>query len=175
MKAKNIQMIAVGTILAAAVMVSYLMSRPVLFARESKIPVFMGEEITVQRAITAVKAGRAVRVERDVMAAKAVTAPVPAPEVAVPLPILPPRVSYRVLPEYPVSALEQGLQGTAVLSIYVGLSGAAEKVEVKSSSGVVELDASAVSAVSEWKFNPAVQGGAPLASWFEVPIKFVLN
>jgi len=177
MKTKNISMVAVGTILAAVVVVSYLMARPALFVRESSLPVFMGEEVIIQKStdktVKALKGRTAVKAEKAVTAVKAEGIPVP--KVAAPLPILPPRVSYRVLPEYPVSALEQGLQGTAVLSIYVGLSGAAEKVEVRSSSGAAELDASALAAVSQWTFDPASQGGAAVASWFELPVRFEIK
>jgi TonB family protein len=164
MKTKTLSLISIAAVLTAAVMVSYLMTRPALFVKESSIPIFMGEELIIQKAA-----------EKTVTAVKVQSVPAPVPKVAAPLPILPPRVSYRVLPEYPVSALQQGLQGTAILSIYVGLSGAAERVELKSSSGVAELDRSAVAAVSEWKFNPAIRGGAAIASWFEVPVRFAIK
>ena len=160
MKTKTISLIAVGIILTAAIAVSYLISRPGLFVSQREMPIFMGEEIVVHKTVSAVKA------------AKAVSTPMPQPKVVTPLLIFPPRISYRVLPNYPASALEQGLGGTAVLSIYVGLRGDPEKIEVKSSSGVAELDQSAATAVSQWKFVPATQGGKAMASWFELPVRF---
>jgi TonB family protein len=177
MNIKSLPLISIGMILVAAIAVSYLISRPALFLRESSMPVFMGEEITVvQKGVEgvrgvekAVKAQKAIKAER---ASRVISQPVPQPKVAAPLPILPPSISHRILPEYPVSALEQGLEGTVLLSIYVGMNGSAKKVEVKNSSGVSELDTSAVKAVSQWKFNPAAQGGKAVASWFEFPVRF---
>lgn len=171
MSARNLSLVAVGIILLAALTVGFLVSRPALWVRNRNIPVFAGEEITV-KAVTAIKSKTALKVERAVKAVKAKTMPVLEPKLATPLPIFPPKIFYRVLPEYPVSALEQGLEGTTLLSIYIGAAGKPEKVEIKSSSGVAELDQSAVAAVSEWKFNPASQGGAAIASWFEIPVRF---
>ncbi|MFH1684472.1 MAG: energy transducer TonB [Candidatus Margulisiibacteriota bacterium] len=176
MKTKNVSLVAVGVILIAAVMVSFLMSRTSSFVQKSEMPLFMGQEMVVQNkavgVVEAVKVAKAVRINRAV---KAVSNPMPQPKVAAPLPIFPPKVSFSVLPQYPVTALEQGLQGTTILSIYVGMSGAAEDVQIKASSGVSELDQSAVAAATQWKFNPAAQGGSALASWFEVPVSFRIN
>ncbi|MEE8637430.1 MAG: energy transducer TonB [Candidatus Margulisiibacteriota bacterium] len=169
MKTKTVSLVAIGMILVAAIAVSYLISRPALFVSQKSMPVFMGEEVVIHKAATAVKARTVVK------AAKAVSAPMPQPKLAVPLPILPPRISYRVLPNYPATALEQGLGGTAILSIYVGLNGDPKQVVVKSSSGVAELDKSAVTAVSQWKFNPAAQGGKAIASRFELPVRFEIK
>jgi TonB family protein len=160
MKTKTIPLVAIGVILMAAIAVSFLISRPGLFVSQREMPIFMGEEIVVHKTVSAIKA------------AKAISTPMPQPKVATPLPIFPPRISYRVLPDYPTSALEQGLGGTTILSIYVGLRGDSEKVEIKSSSGVAELDRSAATAVSQWKFVPATQGGKAIASWFELPVRF---
>jgi len=172
MKSQNLSMIAVGMILVVGIMVSFLVARPVSMVQPREMPVFMGQEVAVQRAVEGLrgqdKAKKAVKAQRAIKA-------VPQPKAVTPLPLVPPTVSYRVLPEYPVSALEQGLQGTAILSIYVGLGGVAERVEVASSSGVAELDNSAVKAVSQWKFSPAMQGGAAVASWFEMPVRFQIN
>src|SRR3989339_799437 len=127
--------------------------------------VLMGEEVFVSStAKTAVQA-----------ASKAVSAPAPMPTAVAPLPIFPPKVIYSILPQYPASALLQGLEGTTLLSVYVGLNGAAERVEVKTSSGLAALDEAAAAAVAQWKFNPATQGSAAIASCFEVPVRFVVN
>lgn len=172
MNTKNVSLVAVGVILIAAVMVSFLMSKTSSFVQQREMPVFMGQEMVVQnKVVKAVQVEKAVTINRAVSTnvQKVVSKPVPQPKV---LPIMPPNISYRVLPQYPGSALKQGLQGTTILSIYVGMSGAAEKVQVKSSSGVAELDQAAQTAVAQWKFNPASQGGSALASWFEIPVSF---
>jgi len=172
MKIKTIPLIAMGMILIAAVAVSYLISRPGLFVGQRKMPIFMGEELIVKKAVEGVGGVRMASKAEVNKVIKAASVPAPQPKVATPLPIFPPRISYSVLPNYPASALEQGLGGIAILSIYVGLTGDPEKIEVKSSSGIAELDESAVTAVSQWKFIAASQGGRTLASWFELPIRF---
>ena len=131
-------------------------------------PVFYGEEVTVRTVTEPVVLVKAQPIAA-VQAAPASVTP------AVPLPIVPPSVTFKVLPEYPAVALEQGSEGTVLLSVYVGLTGQAEKIETKLSSGVAGLDAAARQAIAQWTFSPAAQGGAALASWFEVPVRFELK
>lgn len=163
MKTKTVSLVAIGMIFVVAVAVSYLMSRPAWFVQERSMPIFMGEEIVINKTTSVART------------AKAVSLPVPQPKVATPLPIFPPRISFRVLPNYPATALEQGLEGTTILSIYVGMAGDPEKIEIKSSSSVSELDQSALTAVSQWKFEPASQSGKAIASWFELPVRFKIK
>ena len=153
-----------------------VMSRPHQVV-SSSVPVFMGEEVTVNKAvavaptITLVKPA-AVSIAKDVTAVKVVPAPQPR---AVPLPIVPPSIASSVLPVYPAKALEGGTEGLVLLSVYVGLTGQPEEIETKTSSGYAELDAAAAQAVSQWRFFSATQGGQPLASWFEIPVRFVIK
>jgi len=175
MKTNNLTLVAIGIILIAALMVSFLMSRSSVLVQKKEMPIFMGDLVVINKApaVEAAKVSPAtVAASKAIAMPKAASTPMPQPKVVTPLPIMPPKISYRVLPQYPKSALQKGLAGTTVLSIYVGLNGNPEKVEVKSSSGVAELDQSAVTAVSQWKFNPATLGSNALASWFEVPIRF---
>ncbi|MDD5383211.1 MAG: energy transducer TonB [Candidatus Margulisbacteria bacterium] len=143
----------------------YFLTRPQI-APAGKELVFLGETVTVNQAaktISAVPAKQAIRT---------VSVPAPAPQIAAPLPIMPPVITFKVLPVYPAAALQKGLEGTALLSVYIGLNGQPEKVEVKTSSGVPEFDGSAVQAVEQWRFTPAAQGSAALASWYEIPVRF---
>ncbi|NQT30082.1 MAG: energy transducer TonB [Candidatus Saganbacteria bacterium] len=173
MESRKLSLIGIGIILVSAILVGYLVARPGMFAQKKEAPIFWGEEIAVQnKSVTVVGQKAAVRVAKVVGTQKmAKTVPTSQPKV---LPIFPPSISYSVLPEYPVSALQEGLAGTTVLSIYVGLQGRPERIEVKSSSGVSELDKAATLAVSKWQFSPAMQGGTAIASRFEVPVKFTL-
>jgi TonB family protein len=174
MNSKTKYWVAIDVVLIAAVMVSFLVAKTNVFQQRKALPVFMGEEITVQKATKAMTARKVMTAAKaEVMTVtKAVAQPVAQSKVAAPLPIIPPQVTQRVMPQYPVSALEQGLSGTVMVAVNVGLNGAAQAVEVKTSSGVAELDQAAVAAVSEWKFSPATQGTAALASWFEFPVRF---
>lgn len=93
-----------------------------------------------------------------------------APQVSVPpvLPITPPKVLSAVYPSFTQS-------GLVVLQALVNAGGAVEQVKVKASSGTETLDQSAVTALYKWKFSPAMQGSASLASWYEVPVRFELK
>ena len=177
-KAKEVSVknIVVFLVFSFAISAGYFLARPHT-AMTKSVPVFMGEEVVISRPLSAAvaeKAATAGSVSKAQTAVKVQTAPAPQPK-ATPLPIVPPAIILKVLPSYPEAMLGQGLQGTVLLSVYVGLSGKAEKIEVKTSSGFGELDQSAQEALAQWKFSPASQGGVSLASWFEVPVKFVIK
>jgi len=95
--------------------------------------------------------------------------------IPVPLPIIPPQVISQVLPEYPLAALEKGIEGVALIEAQIALSGTPQNVMVKSGSGNAELDSAAVIAVSKWRFSPAQQGNAAMNSVFEVPVRFSIK
>lgn len=182
-KAKEISVrnFVILVVVSFAVTVGYYLSRPHSVTTKS-IPVFVGEEVTVRKAAeSTIVVEKVFRAERALKAKKVAfakasmakgVAPLPTPKVTAPLPIIPPSVTFKVLPSYPVSALEKGLEGTILLSIYVGLNGQPERIEAKVSSGVQELDEAAIGAVSQWRFSPATQGGQAIASWYEIPVRF---
>jgi len=158
-------------VVSLAVSAVFYLSRPQ--TRTSSIPIFMGEEVTVKKAVEGI---RGVEMATEGVKAAPVVKAAPAPATqAAPLPIVPPSVTVRVLPAYPASSLANGTEGVVLLSAYVGLTGQPEKIETKTSSGISELDEAAMKAVSQWQFSPASQGGAALASWFEVPVRFVIK
>jgi len=160
--------IAVFLVLAVALTL-YAALRPKAVVQS---PTFVYEEIVVSKAIKADKAIKSDRAERSIRAEKAVRME---KGISAPLPIVPPRVISQIWPEYPVSALIKGIEGLVLVQAYIGIGGNAERVEVKISSGYPELDEAAIKAVSSWRFAPAMQGNAALASWFEVPIRFRLR
>lgn len=175
-KEVSLQNIAVYLTLSLVAAAGVVMFRPHQVVGQSA-PVFMGEEVTVHRtgALTpAVSLAKPLVVSpaKDAAVVKAVPAPQPQ---AVPLPIIPPSIASSVLPVYPAKALADVREGLVLLSVYVGLTGQPEKIETKTSSGYPELDASAAQAVSQWKFFSATQGGQALASWFEIPVRFVIR
>jgi len=172
MKTNNLSFVALGVSLTVAIGVSYLLARPLSLVKQTKMPVFMVQPIIVQKASTAVSGARAISAVKEI---RVESLPAPQPTVVTPLPILPPRVVYSVLPVYPESALQKTQAGTVLLSLYINATGKAERVEVKTSSGVSELDQSAISAVSRWRFDPATQGGTVVTSRFEVPVRFQIN
>lgn len=78
-------------------------------------------------------------------------------------------------PRYPKTAIDAKAGGDVMLRVLVDRSGTPEQVEVESSTGNAELDASAIAAVRKWKFNPARDGDAAVPSWVLVPINFSLS
>ena len=56
----------------------------------------------------------------------------------------------------------------------VSAAGAAERVEVKASSGSPRLDDAALEAVRRWRFVPARRGADAVAGWALVPVVFEL-
>ena len=78
-------------------------------------------------------------------------------------------------PLYPAASRRLGEQGKVVLRVHVGADGAAEKIELKTSSGFARLDISAQDAVSRWRFVPARRGDQAVAAWVLVPIAFNLD
>lgn len=82
---------------------------------------------------------------------------------------------YAPAPRYPTTARRKGLQGEAVLRVLVNASGQPERIEIMRSSGHRLLDRAALAAVRDWRFRPATDVGAPIASWVEIPITFRLE
>jgi protein TonB len=110
----------------------------------------------------------------------ATPAPEPSPPGPVtPLPIIPPNFNAAYLdnpaPVYPPLARRSGEQGRVVLRVLVTPNGAAEAVELRTSSGSARLDQAAIETVKRWRFVAARQGDQAVAAWVLVPITFSLE
>ncbi|WP_082708898.1 energy transducer TonB [Thiobacillus denitrificans] len=110
--------------------------------------------------------------------------PTPVAEAPKPAPPLPPAPSpprpadylNNPKPPYPALSKRLGEEGTVRLNILVNLDGSVARLELARSSGYPRLDRSAMETVqSSWKFEPARQGGRPVAAWVIVPIQFTLR
>ena len=112
--------------------------------------------------------------------------PVPQPIAAVavaqapaPLPVVPPSFDAAYLqnppPLYPAPSRRRGEKGRVVLRVFVSAQGAAQQVEMRTSSGFERLDQAALDAVRQWRFVPAKQGEQAVAAWVLVPILFTLE
>lgn len=78
-------------------------------------------------------------------------------------------------PPYPRQSKRLGEQGTVIIRVLITPEGRAEKAEIRTSSGYLRLDETALSTVQRWRFVPGQRNGAPEAMWFNVPIRFVLD
>lgn len=78
-------------------------------------------------------------------------------------------------PTYPAVARRRNYQGTTLLDVLVDSQGRAAQVRVNQSSGFAILDRSAVTAVRQWRFEPARRRDRPVEMWVQVPVKFELK
>ncbi len=85
-----------------------------------------------------------------------------------------PVVVTSVLPEYSEFARKSGIQGDVLLDVEVLEDGSVGAVEVLESlqAGIGGLDEAAVKAVRQWKFQPAMSNGQPVACWVQFPVTF---
>ncbi len=77
--------------------------------------------------------------------------------------------------EYPRISRQRNEQGRVLVSVFIGTDGAAQKAEIKVSSGFDRLDQAALATVKAWRYVPGKRGGVAEAMWFTVPINFVLE
>ncbi len=78
-------------------------------------------------------------------------------------------------PAYPALSKRLGEQGKVVVRVLIGVDGAAQKAEIKQSSGFDRLDQAALGTVLRWRYVPGKRAGVPETMWFNVPINFVLE
>ena len=76
-------------------------------------------------------------------------------------------------PVYPELARKASIEGVVYLDILVDKEGKVRDIQVLKGSGTnVGFEESAVQAVKQWTFSPAIQNGKPVACWLTQPIKF---
>lgn len=108
---------------------------------------------------------------------KAPEAPAPprtveGPKTAVPVGgnVQPPRVIYRVAPEYPVLAHQAGIQGEVIISAVIDSHG--NVVDMKIVAGPALLYEAAMKALGQWKFEPTYLNGEPVAIRWNATVNF---
>ncbi|HKU21925.1 MAG TPA: energy transducer TonB [Terriglobales bacterium] len=84
-----------------------------------------------------------------------------------------PRAVYTPDPEYSEEARKAKYQGTCVLWLIVGPDGRPHDIKVARSLGM-GLDQKAIEAVRNWKFEPAMKDGQPVAVQINVEVNFRL-
>ena len=102
-------------------------------------------------------------------------APAPAPTAAAAPEVthVPPAVLERVEPTYSPAALKKA-DGSAVivLRVLVDEQGRISRVVVDQGLPGSELESAAISAVLRWRFQPATEGGSPVAGWTSARFEF---
>jgi TonB family protein len=84
-----------------------------------------------------------------------------------------PRVLYSPDPDYSEQARKAKYQGTVTLWLIVGPDGRPRDVRIARSLGM-GLDEKAIAAVRQWKFEPAMKDGRPVAVQINVEVNFRL-
>ncbi|UJJ49642.1 MULTISPECIES: TonB family protein [Rhodanobacter] len=77
--------------------------------------------------------------------------------------------------QYPKEAVAARHQGRVVVLAVLTSNGEVEDAKVESSSGYPELDASALAAVSNWKYAPCTRYRQPVACYVREPVNFALT
>lgn len=86
-----------------------------------------------------------------------------------------PIASSQVMPKYPASALRAGDTGTVLVLATLDRNGVPTEVSLDDRSGNRELDRAALQAVRQWRFQPALRDGKPVATTVRVPVEFALE
>jgi periplasmic protein TonB len=84
-----------------------------------------------------------------------------------------PKALYQPDPEYSEEARKAKYQGTCVLALIVGPDGRPHDIHIQRSLGL-GLDEKAIEAVKQWKFEPAMKDGKPVAVQIAVQVDFRL-
>jgi protein TonB len=82
------------------------------------------------------------------------------------------RIRHEVMPEYPETARQAGVQGRVVLDAVVGADGAVTQMKVV--SGTPALSLAAMDAVRWWRYEPYVVNGQPVTVQTTVAVNFRL-
>jgi TonB family protein len=86
--------------------------------------------------------------------------------------IKPPTKVFEVQPLYPQEARDRQVQGVVVLDVIVAEDGTVKEVGVVQS--IPELDAAAVDAVKQWRFEPTLLNGAAVPVQVTITVSFTL-
>ena len=87
--------------------------------------------------------------------------------------ITPPKVVFSSDPEFSELARRAKYQGTVLLWVVIGPEGRPRDIRVQRSLGM-GLDEKAIEAVRQWKFEPSMKDGHPVAVQVNVEVSFRL-
>lgn len=87
--------------------------------------------------------------------------------------VAPPRVTYKVDPQYDEQARAAHLAGTVLLSVVVTPDGVAQDIQVNMPLGL-GLDEQAISAVRQWRFSPGKADGQAVPVRANIEVNFRL-
>ena len=85
-----------------------------------------------------------------------------------------PRVIHEAKPNYTPGTMQRQVQGRVVADVIVSERGCPAYASVKRGLDP-ELDLQALQAILQWKFEPALAGGAPVPVWVTIEVAFRLK
>ena len=85
-----------------------------------------------------------------------------------------PEVIGKVLPKYPPSAKKEKVMGVVIVEAVITEEGTVEDLKVLKSPDD-RLSASAVEAIQQWTFDPALCDGTPVGVYYNLTVKFSLQ
>jgi len=85
-----------------------------------------------------------------------------------------PEILFRVTPRYPEAARIARREGTVIVQCTIDRTGHVTDVRLIKSLGL-GLDESAMSAVEQWRFKPAVLAGRPVPVYFQLSVNFTIT
>jgi len=87
-----------------------------------------------------------------------------------------PRVIRKVTPDHTAEAMQARIQGAVLLGVVAETDGTAGRIRVvRSLDPVHGLDAAAIEAVSQWRFEPGRKDGTPVPVEVEIEMMFTLR
>jgi TonB family protein len=87
--------------------------------------------------------------------------------------VIPPLAIYQPKPEYTELARKDKVEGVVVISLVVDEQGLPQHLNVSRGLGD-GLDENAIKAVKQYRFNPAMENGKPLAVYLNIEVNFKL-
>ncbi len=75
-------------------------------------------------------------------------------------------------PRYPPAALRANVGGTVTLNVQVDPQGEPLEIRIAKRSGNRDLDRAALTAASQWRFEPAMHQGKAVAEAVQIPVEF---
>ncbi len=86
-----------------------------------------------------------------------------------------PRIIEKVKPQYPEQARRQHKTGVVTLKFLVDAEGRVLTPSVVEASPPGLFEESALAAVANWRFAPAMRQGKAVSTWLILPVRFTLE
>lgn len=83
--------------------------------------------------------------------------------------------TYKATPDYPQIAQDQGIQGTAIVLVTIGVDGNLVSATIDRSSGNALLDQAALKAAHASRFHPYLVNGKPVEQQYTIVYEFTLG